>query len=90
MCVSTENTKHSFNNNNKIIAGCDIILNSLADDKMTSSLRLLAKHGRFLEIGKYDLMQNTPLGNVLDTGLLSLTLLKTKYELMVFKPLRVK
>ena len=42
--------------------GVDIILNSLADDKLQASLRCLAQHGTFIEIGKYDLMQNTPLG----------------------------
>ena len=40
----------------------DIVLNSLAGDKLQSSVRVLAKHGRFLEIGKVDLAMNTPLG----------------------------
>lgn len=42
--------------------GVDIVLNSLADDKLQASVRCLAKHGRFLEIGKLDLSNNTPLG----------------------------
>ena len=42
--------------------GVDVVLNSLADDKLQASLRLLAPHGRFLEIGKYDLSNNSPLG----------------------------
>lgn len=42
--------------------GCDLILNSLADDKLQASIRCLATHGRFLEIGKYDLANNTGLG----------------------------
>ena len=42
--------------------GCDIILNSLADDKLKCSIHCLAQHGRFLEIGKYDLAKNTGLG----------------------------
>lgn len=42
--------------------GVDVILNSLSDDKLQASLRCLAVDGRFLEIGKYDLSQNTPLG----------------------------
>jgi fatty acid synthase len=37
-------------------------LNSLAEDKLQASVRLLAQHGRFLEIGKFDLSQNNPLG----------------------------
>ena len=42
--------------------GVDIVLNSLAEDKLQASLRLLAAHGRFLEIGKYDLANDTTLG----------------------------
>ncbi|KAL1129219.1 hypothetical protein AAG570_013748 [Ranatra chinensis] len=42
--------------------GVDIVLNSLADDKLQASLRCLAKGGRFLEIGKLDLSNNTALG----------------------------
>ncbi|XP_014669584.1 PREDICTED: fatty acid synthase-like [Priapulus caudatus] len=42
--------------------GVNVVLNSLADDKLQASVRLLAQHGRFLEIGKYDLSSNTPLG----------------------------
>lgn len=42
--------------------GVDVVLNSLAEDKLMASVRCLAQHGRFLEIGKYDLSNNTPLG----------------------------
>ena len=42
--------------------GVDVVLNSLAEDKLQSSVRLLAQHGRFLEIGKFDLSNNSPLG----------------------------
>jgi len=42
--------------------GVDLVLNSLAEDKLQSSVQLLAQHGRFLEIGKFDLSNNTPLG----------------------------
>ncbi|XP_064637682.1 fatty acid synthase-like isoform X2 [Lineus longissimus] len=42
--------------------GVDVVLNSLAEEKLQASLRVLAPHGRFLEIGKYDLSKNTPLG----------------------------
>ncbi|CAF4832227.1 unnamed protein product, partial [Rotaria sp. Silwood1] len=41
--------------------GVDIVLNSLAEDKLQASVRLLAQHGRLLEIGKFDLSQNNPL-----------------------------
>ncbi|KAI1292133.1 Fatty acid synthase [Halotydeus destructor] len=42
--------------------GVDLVLNSLSDEKLQASVRCLAQHGRFLEIGKYDLSQNNPLG----------------------------
>lgn len=42
--------------------GVDLVLNSLAEEKLQASVRLLAKHGRFLEIGKFDLSNNTSLG----------------------------
>jgi len=44
--------------------GVDVVLNSLAEDKLQSSVRLLAQHGRFLEIGKFDLSNNASLGMV--------------------------
>ena len=42
----------------------DVILNSLAEEKLQASLRLLAQRGRFLEIGKFDLSQNSSLGEL--------------------------
>ena len=45
--------------------GVNMVLNSLAEEKLQASLRCLARHGRFLEIGKYDLSNNTPLGMAL-------------------------
>ncbi|EHH58444.1 hypothetical protein EGM_08298, partial [Macaca fascicularis] len=42
--------------------GVDLVLNSLAEEKLQASVRCLAQHGRFLEIGKFDLSQNHPLG----------------------------
>ncbi|XP_033097231.1 fatty acid synthase-like, partial [Anneissia japonica] len=42
--------------------GVNLVLNSLAEEKLQASVRVLARHGRFLEIGKYDLSNNTPLG----------------------------
>lgn len=45
-----------------LFSGVDLVLNSLAEEKLQASLRCLARHGRFLEIGKYDLSNNTPLG----------------------------
>ena len=42
--------------------GVDLILNSLAEEKLQASLRCLAEDGRFLEIGKFDLANNNPLG----------------------------
>ncbi|KAJ1529566.1 hypothetical protein ONE63_006337 [Megalurothrips usitatus] len=45
--------------------GVDLVLNSLAEEKLQASVRCVAKHGRFLEIGKYDLSNNNPLGMAL-------------------------
>lgn len=42
--------------------GVDMVLNSLAEEKLQASVRCLAKHGRFLEIGKVDFSNNNPLG----------------------------
>ncbi|NXU42098.1 FAS synthase, partial [Drymodes brunneopygia] len=42
--------------------GVDLVLNSLAEEKLQASLRCLARHGRFLEIGKFDLSNNSHLG----------------------------
>ncbi|XP_069675926.1 fatty acid synthase-like [Periplaneta americana] len=42
--------------------GVDIVLNSLAEEKLQASVRCLARGGRFLEIGKFDLKNNNPLG----------------------------
>ncbi|XP_053612449.1 fatty acid synthase-like [Plodia interpunctella] len=42
--------------------GVDLVLNSLAGDKLLASVRCLAEGGRFLEIGKLDLSENTSLG----------------------------
>lgn len=42
--------------------GVDIILNSLAEEKLQASVRCLGMNGRFLEIGKFDLSNNSPLG----------------------------
>jgi len=44
--------------------GVDVVLNSLAEDKLQSSVQLLAQDGRFLEIGKFDLSNNASLGTV--------------------------
>ncbi|KAK8766017.1 hypothetical protein V5799_007198 [Amblyomma americanum] len=40
--------------------GVDIVLNSLSQEKFQASLRCLAKHGRFLDIGKFDSAKNSP------------------------------
>lgn len=42
--------------------GVDVVLNSLAGEFMTKSLDVLAPYGRFLEIGKRDILNNSQLG----------------------------
>ena len=41
--------------------GVDIVLNSLTEEKLIASVRCLAQNGRFLEIGKFDIVSNNPL-----------------------------
>ncbi|KAJ8958992.1 hypothetical protein NQ317_011720 [Molorchus minor] len=45
--------------------GVDLVLNSLAEDKLIASVRCLARGGRFVEIGKFDMANN----NYLNTAL---------------------
>lgn len=42
--------------------GVDVVLNSLAEEKLQAGIRCLAKNGRFLEIGKYDLSRDNRIG----------------------------
>ena len=42
--------------------GVDYVLNSLADEKLQASLRCLGKGGKFLEIGKFDMANDSKLG----------------------------
>ncbi|XP_026498403.2 fatty acid synthase-like isoform X1 [Vanessa tameamea] len=42
--------------------GVDMVLNSLADEKLQASIRCLGYRGRFLEIGKFDISNNTLIG----------------------------
>ena len=42
--------------------GVDYVLNSLADEKLHASVRCLGRGGRFLEIGKFDIANDTKLG----------------------------
>ena len=42
--------------------GVNVVLNSLAEEKLHASVRCLSQHGRFLEIGKFDLSNNSGLG----------------------------
>ncbi|XP_062542362.1 fatty acid synthase-like [Armigeres subalbatus] len=39
--------------------GVDYVLNSLAEEKLQASLRCLSKNGHFLEIGKYDMANDS-------------------------------
>nr|XP_012224502.1 PREDICTED: fatty acid synthase-like [Linepithema humile] len=41
--------------------GVDIVLNSLAEEKLLASVRCLARRGRFLEIGKFDILSDNSL-----------------------------
>ena len=43
-------------------AGVDYVLNSLAEEKLQASIRCLGKGGKFLEIGKFDMANDTKIG----------------------------
>eukprot|EP01132_Coremiostelium_polycephalum_P001480 gene1480-1867_t len=42
--------------------GVDVVLNSLSGDYIEKSVKLLAKYGRFVEIGKKDIYSNSKIG----------------------------
>ena len=42
--------------------GVDVVLNSLSGDAIARGMGLLRPGGRFLEMGKRDILQNSPLG----------------------------
>lgn len=42
--------------------GVDVILNSLSGEKLVAGLEVLAEGGRFCEIGKRDILDDSPLG----------------------------
>lgn len=42
--------------------GVDYVLNSLAEEKLIVSMKCLGENGHFLEIGKYDMMNDTKIG----------------------------
>lgn len=42
--------------------GVNFVLNSLSDDKLLASVRCLCRGGTFLEIGKFDILNNSALG----------------------------
>jgi fatty acid synthase len=44
--------------------GVDLVLNSLAEQKLQASVRCLAPGGSFLEIGRFDLENNSNLGRL--------------------------
>lgn len=42
--------------------GVDFVLNSLSEEKLKSSIRCLGHHGTLLEIGKFDIANNSEIG----------------------------
>lgn len=65
-------TDHVFDSRNLAFAddilaatggqGVDVVLNSLAGEAIRRNLRVLRPFGRFLELGKRDFFENTPIG----------------------------
>lgn len=44
--------------------GVDLVLNSLAGEKLDASYECVGNGGRFVELGKYDLVLNKQLGTL--------------------------
>lgn len=44
--------------------GVDFVLNSLAEEQLHASIRCLGRCGTFLEIGKFDLANDSKIGNL--------------------------
>lgn len=42
--------------------GVDFVLNSLAEEQLLASIRCLGRGGTFLEIGKFDLANDSKIG----------------------------
>jgi fatty acid synthase len=42
--------------------GVDYVLNSLADEKLQASIRCLGQGGKFFEIGKFDMSNDSKIG----------------------------
>ena len=42
--------------------GVDYVLNCLAEEKLLASIRCLGRNGTFLEIGKFDMANDTKIG----------------------------
>jgi len=69
--LKKQGVKHVFHSRNLSFAdgvrkatagrGVDVVINSLAGEFIPRTLELVASGGRFVEIGKKDLFQNTPL-----------------------------
>uniref|UniRef100_A0A3P8WFV6 Fatty acid synthase n=1 Tax=Cynoglossus semilaevis TaxID=244447 RepID=A0A3P8WFV6_CYNSE len=63
--ITRTNAREFLSNIFYFFTSVNVVLNSLAEEKLQASVRCLARHGRFLEIGKYDLSKNSPLGMAL-------------------------
>jgi NADPH:quinone reductase-like Zn-dependent oxidoreductase len=55
--------------------GVDLVLNSLSEEKLQASVRCLAPQGRFLEIGRFDLISNNTIGKMHSINLFPLKIL---------------
>lgn len=63
--------------------GVDFVLNSLAEEQLHASIRCLGRSGTFLEIGKFDLANDSKIGNSEFSKMLSNFKTKSNYNDMV-------
>ena len=66
--------------------GVDVLLNSLAGEFMTKSLSIMAPYGRFIELGKRDIFNNTQIGLRLFEKCLSFFAVEVGTDLADFIP----
>lgn len=65
--------------------GVDLVLNSLAEDKLQASVRCLSNLGRFLEIGRVDIAKNSLLGELIMYNKLFFSIAYTRSYIFILR-----
>lgn len=62
ICNSRDNSFYEFVMKKTNYEGVDVVINSLAEEKLLLSLDCVKESGHFCEIGKYDILQDSKIG----------------------------